>query len=127
MSDTLTFQYGFMFSTTTNEAMSDGLSIPPVERRESLLGVKALEYIDQDVSDLDGVKVLILSLRYAQKPPAESVNAAIAQWVKEGGVLLYLGGYNDYDTMSGEWWTEKGQTPYENLLEHLGLQHDPDG
>lgn len=117
LSDTLTFQYGFMFSTTTNEAI-DGLSIPLVEKGIPL-GVKALEYID-DVSDLDGVKVLILSYDM-QKPQAESVNAAIAQWVKEGGVLLYLGGYNDYDTISGEWWTEKGQTPYENLLEHLGL------
>ena len=119
LSDTLTFQTGFMLSSTTNEAI-DGLTIPLVEKGIPL-GVKALEYID-DVSDLDGVKMLILSYDM-QKPQSEAVNTAIAQWVKEGGVLLYLGGYNDYDTVSSEWWTKQGQTPYENLLGHLGLNN----
>ena len=65
--------------------------------------------------------MLALSYDAAVKPQDEKVNEIIAQWVKEGGTLLYLGGFNDYDNISTEWWTQKNQTPYENLMEHLGL------
>lgn len=119
LSDSSTYQVYFnaMNSETTSPSY-DGISISLIEKGIPL-GVKALEYID-DPTDLEDVKILILAYDM-QKPQSESVNTAIAQWVKQGGVLLYLSGYNDYDTVSSKWWTEKGQTPYENLLEHLGL------
>ena len=46
-----------------------------------------------------------------QKPQSEKVNQAIAQWVKDGGVLLYLGGHKrGTHTCHAEWWTKAGHT-----------------
>ncbi|MBR4940163.1 MAG: hypothetical protein IKZ24_03660, partial [Burkholderiaceae bacterium] len=51
----------------------------------------------------------------------EQTNSTIANWVKQGGTVLYIGGSDDYESIAGEWWTNKGQTPYQNLIAHLGL------
>lgn len=82
---------------------------------------KAMECITS-ADDLEGVTLLMVSYD-CMKPLSEEVNQAIAQWVKEGGTLLYLGGHDAYETMEGEWWSDpaKGGTPLQNLLLHLGL------
>ena len=82
---------------------------------------KAMECITSP-EDLEGVTLLIVSYD-CMKPLSEEVNTALAEWVRGGGTLMYLGGHDAYETMSGEWWSspEKGGTPLNNLLMHLGL------
>ena len=91
---------------------------------------KAMECINSP-EDLEGVTLLLVSYD-CMKPLSEQVNTALADWVRQGGVLLYLGGHDAYETMAGEWWSspDQGGTPLNNLLMHLGLDVDvtaPDG
>lgn len=85
------------------------------------LEVGAMEYI-KTAEDLAGVSLLIVSYD-SMKPMSEQVNEAIADWVKQGGTLLYVGGNDAYTGVESEWWNEagKGGSPYNNLLSHLGL------
>ena len=85
------------------------------------LEVGAMDYI-QSAEDLAGVSLLIVSYD-SMKPLSEQVNRAIADWVKQGGALLYVGGNDAYAGVSSEWWNQagKGGSPYNNLLSHLGL------
>ena len=72
--------------------------------------------------DLKNVSVLIVSYDN-QKPLYEELNVAIAEWVKEGGTLLYLGGPDEYLNVPEAWWNRegKGGSPTANLLQHLGV------
>ena len=120
MSDTLTYQYGAQYMPVANT--QDGihsLSLPIIERGIPL-GVTALDRV-QSAADLEGVKVLILSYDI-MKPVSEEINRAVADWVKAGGTLLYVGGHDAAESIPGEWWTEQGQTPLQNLLAHLGIE-----
>lgn len=117
LGDSISWQSGYQYMSN-NATSLYGFTVPLVEKGIPV-GIISLDYLDS-VEDLAGVKVLALSYD-AVKPQSEQVNEAVAQWVREGGTLLYLGGFNDYDQISTEWWTQKGQTPYENLIEHLGL------
>lgn len=119
MSDTLTWQYGSQYMPVSNT--QDGihsLSLPIIEWGIPL-EVTTLDKVTS-AQDLEGIKVLILSYDI-MKPLSEEVNQAVADWVKQGGSLLYVGGHDAAESISGEWWSDKGQTPLENLLSHLGL------
>ncbi len=85
------------------------------------LRTMAMELITKP-EDLNNVSVLIVSYDN-QKPLYEELNVAIAEWVKEGGTLLYLGGPDEYLTIPDAWWndTGKGGSPTANLLQHLGM------
>ncbi len=76
-----------------------------------------------NVDQLADVNLLILSYD-VMKPLSPEVNQVIAQWVKEGGRLLYYGGTNSYDTMEGVWWTDAGTTPVQHLIDQMGLSID---
>ena len=119
LSDTLTWQHGesTMQTKSTNDGFY-GLTIPLIERGIPLK-VTSLDKLGTSAS-LDGVEVLILSYEL-MKPVSEEVNEIIAGWVKQGGVLLYIGGDDSYDDIRSEWWGQKGETPLSNLLGHLGL------
>ena len=82
---------------------------------------KAMELIDSP-DDLKGVSLLIVSYD-SMKPLSEEVNIALADWVKEGGTLLYVGGADDYVDIESEWWngSGKGGSPLQNLVDHLGM------
>ena len=120
MSDTLTWQYGtqYMPIANTQDAMHS-LSLPLIERGIPLK-VTALDQV-RSAGDLEGVEVLILTYD-VMKPVSEDINRAIADWVRAGGTLLYVGGHDAAETVAGEWWTQKNQTPLQNLLAHLGLE-----
>ena len=71
-----------------------------------------------DPSPLSNASVLIVS--YDQMlPEDERVNQAIADWVKAGGVLLYVSGHTDYWDLDGMFWSGKG-SPLQDLLDRLG-------
>ena len=88
------------------------------------LRTMAMELITKP-EDLKNVSVLIVSYDN-QKPLYEELNVAIADWVKEGGTLLYLGGPDEYLTIPDAWWNQegKGGSPTANLLQHLGVADD---
>jgi hypothetical protein len=95
----------------------EGLSIPLIKDGIPLK-IKSLDFIKtaQDLADID---VLILSYEI-MKPAKEQTNIAIAEWVKSGGVLLYVGGHDAVEKMPDAWWSPEG-TPLKNLFNHLGL------
>ncbi len=121
LGDSFTWQKNYSSGWMSTETAQNGLygmTIPLIERGIPIT-VTSLDYLDS-VEDLEDVKVLLLSYD-TTKPLSESANATIADWVKQGGTVLYLGGHDAYDTIPGEWWSDKNQTPYENLIDHLGL------
>ena len=81
-------------------------------------GIKSMEQLFT-ADDLSDVKVLIVS--YDNMLPMQGrVNDAIAQWTKNGGILMLLSGKNDYWRMPDRFWAEKG-SPVADLLMKLGV------
>ncbi len=79
-------------------------------------------YLDNLTSkdQLKDVKLLMVSYD-AIKPLTETANQVIAQWVKDGGRLLYLGGNDGFSEIDCEWWGAKNTTPINDLITQLGL------
>ncbi len=75
-----------------------------------------------DVSQLNDVNLLIVTYD-AIKPLNENINQILAQWVKQGGRLLCLGGHDSFTDIACEWWYEQNTTPYNHLLQQLGLNN----
>jgi len=69
---------------------------------------------------LDDCSVIIASFEYL-KPEYPDMNASLAEWVKQGGTLMYIGdGFDPYHKINS-WWTEKYDTPAGHLFEMLGI------
>lgn len=74
---------------------------------------------------LDDYDVLVLSYEF-MKPDYPDINIAVAQWVRSGGVLVYVGdGFDPYNNISS-WWTGKYANPAEHLFEMLGITPEAD-
>ena len=76
------------------------------------------------------LKVLIMS--YANmKPMAPEVHKHLADWVEQGGVLLYYGRDQDPFQHVREWWNNDGQNnniPSDDLFSRLGIdEENPEG
>jgi hypothetical protein len=70
------------------------------------------------------IKILIMSYSN-MKPMDKSSHDHIAEWVKNGGVLVYCGRDNDAFQRVQEWWNTNGYTfkaPSEHLFMKLGLK-----
>lgn len=120
LGDTLSWQTS---NTQFSESSYDGFwgVAAPLVYDGVPLRTMAMELIT-DPADLADVSVLIVSYDN-QKPLYEQTNRAVAEWVKAGGTLLYLGGPDAYLDIGDAWWNEdgKGGSPTANLLMHLGL------
>jgi len=72
---------------------------------------------------LKDIKVLVMS--YAnQKPMTVDVHTNLAKWVKNGGVLMYIGKDDDPYQSVMEWWDTKGNkftAPSQHLFKLLGI------
>ena len=72
--------------------------------------------------------VSVLLLSYSNmKPMEESQNRNVAQWVRQGGVLVYSGRDNDPFQNVREWWNTNGNTykaPSQHLFEMMGMPKD---
>jgi len=121
VSDTLMFQ-------RHGPGMSDGalshvygLAMPLLKAGVRLRLVQ-LESIGRPAS-LEGIDVLLLSYE-GQKPMKAAYNKAIANWVKDGGSLVYVGDGSDAYHAVPEWWNnggDTGQTAYGDLFARLGI------
>ena len=119
LSDSLSWQYGSGTMADSDSGTSFyGMTIPLIEEGIPIT-IPSLEQI-QSASDLSGIKLLILSYD-CQKPISAQINQAIADWVQAGGVLLYLGGKDDYSSLSNTWWGQANTTPMADLFTKLGL------
>jgi hypothetical protein len=83
------------------------------------VSVKSMEQL-YTADDLSDVKVLILSYDN-MLPMSGKVNDAIAQWTKNGGMLMLLSGQNDYWLMPDRFWAKQG-SPVADLFAKLGVE-----
>ncbi len=69
---------------------------------------------------LDNYDVLLLSYEYL-KPDYPDLNASLAQWVRAGGTLIYIGdGFDPYNSIKS-WWSGKYNNPAEHLFDMLEI------
>lgn len=67
---------------------------------------------------------LLLLTYEGQKPLKPAYNTALADWVRDGGCLLYVGDDSDPYHAVREWWNDQGatsDTPHAHLFRELGL------
>ena len=78
---------------------------------------------------LDRYKVLVLSYEF-QKPYTPGFHAVLADWVRRGGVLVYVGADTDPFHQARDWWNSPQSlksyaSPSEHLFESLGIDPNP--
>ncbi len=121
MSDSMGWQLGK--SNMVENSSQDSISGMFCSLQEDgiLLDTVFLDQKDEVLQQqLEKTNLLILAYD-AIKPMNANANQIIAQWVKDGGRILYLAGDDAFSHASLEWWGEKNTTPFADLLEQLGL------
>ncbi|MGO4181603.1 hypothetical protein AB4Z17_10505 [Paenibacillus sp. TAF43_2] len=101
-----------------------GLALPLVKVGIPLRPVQ-LDNILTFPGYLDHYRVLLLSYEF-MKPEHPGIHQAIGQWVREGGILIYVGDGSDPYHEVREWWNRENSRrsymrPEEHLFESLGL------
>ena len=95
-----------------------GITVPLIEKGIPF-NVLPLENITSQ-SDLANTDLLILSYAF-MKPERAAYHDVIAQWVQNGGTLLFLGGYDSYNNMN-MWWNDAGySSPQLDLWAKMGI------
>lgn len=101
-----------------------GMALPLLKRGVPVETVHMENLANADA--LKGIKVLVMS--YANmKPLSESYHEELAKWVKNGGVLIYLGRDNDPFQTVKEWWNtgeNNFAAPSAHLFKLLGIADD---
>lgn len=75
---------------------------------------------------LEGIKVLVMTYSN-MKPKNKEEHRYLANWVKNGGVLIYSSMDDDPFQSVTQWWNEEGmayKTPFEHLLKELNITYD---
>jgi hypothetical protein len=123
MSNSLMFQRFPVFEGYDDLQFSNfyGQTIPLLKRGipVDMVHIENVSYPDT----WKDLKILIMS--YANmKPMEEEYHQSIAQWVKQGGTLIYCGKDTDPYQSVMEWWNTNGnayQTPSTHLFEKLEM------
>ncbi|GIX06621.1 MAG: hypothetical protein KatS3mg115_1024 [Candidatus Poribacteria bacterium] len=124
VSDTLMYQRGEEDFGAPDPELSNffGLAMPLVKRALPFRMI-CLEHLGR-WERLEGIRLLLLSYA-AMKPLSPEAHQYLADWVRKGGVLLYVGRDDDPYQRIPFWWSEKGSaTPLADLLTRLGLKDD---
>ena len=79
---------------------------------------------------LDDYRVLLLSYEF-MKPEHPGIQQVLAEWIREGGILIYIGDGSDPYHQVKEWWNRDSRReayghPEEHLFESLGLGRVPE-
>ena len=104
-----------------------GLAMPLVKAGIPLRPVQ-LENVRRYEDYLNQYDALILSYEW-MKPRHSEDHRALAQWVRNGGTLLYVGDGSDPYHSAQNWWNTglcHYQDPAQHLFELLGLGLEPD-
>ncbi|MBQ7727539.1 MAG: hypothetical protein IJT60_03045 [Clostridia bacterium] len=103
-----------------------GLSLPLLKSGICVRPVQ-LDNIRRFAGYLAGYDKLVLSYEF-MKPETPDVHNALAQWVRGGGTLIYVGDGSDAFHSIRHWWNRDGldyRNPAEHLFECMGLERDP--
>ncbi len=93
-----------------------GMTLPLVYKGIPIQVAQLERVVEKDY--LKPYKVLLLTFDL-MKPMKPEINAALAEWVKAGGVLVLFGGEDPYNALP-EWWTKRGiASPTADLLSRL--------
>lgn len=116
------------FSETTHERerMSGFFSLTlPLLKAGIPVEVPLLDHTVRFPGYLDPYKTLVLSYEF-QKPLSAGIHAELADWVRRGGVLVYIGAGSDPFLSASGWWNRDGSetTCDKRLFESLGLSRD---
>ncbi|WP_226527578.1 hypothetical protein [Metabacillus niabensis] len=111
-------------NTVTNEDDIDllnfshfyGLTLPLLKRGIMVRPVQ-FDNVRRFSNYLNDYCLLILSYEF-QKPEYPDLHMALAKWVREGGVLIYVGNDQDPYHHVREWWNT-GKIKYDVTREHL--------
>ena len=85
-----------------------------------------LEHAEGESGYLSGYRYLVLSYEY-MKPEQAEYNEILADWVRQGGCLIYVGDGSDPYHRADGWWSGKYETATDHLFELLGLDHPGQG
>lgn len=99
-----------------------GLALPLVKQGLPVRPVQ-LDNVRRFAGYLDDYRVLVLSYEF-MKPEYPDLHNALAQWVRDGGALVYVGDDSDPYHAVREWWNTgkcRYTSPREHLFECLGL------
>jgi hypothetical protein len=102
-----------------------GEALPFLERGVPV-NIVHLENVGYEKAFAD-TKVLLMSYSN-MKPLAEKAHEALAQWVRNGGVIVYSGHDDDPFQSVKEWWNSDGKKyacPADDLFEKLGIGQNP--
>ena len=118
LSDTISWQYGNTSWTQNTAESIYGLTMPLIKKGIPVK-FKALELI-KSKEDLKDIKTLVVSYD-CMKPLTDTTNKVIAEWVNDGGTLIYIGGWDKFEEIDTSWWHSMGTTPANHLFSELGL------
>ncbi|TLS52465.1 hypothetical protein FE782_10905 [Paenibacillus antri] len=102
-----------------------GLTLPLLKHGMTVRPVQ-LENIRRYPAYLDDYRVLVLSYEF-MKPESPDIHNAITDWVRGGGILVYVGDGRDPFHSVRAWWNQGKRgyaTPAEHLFGCLGLNAD---
>lgn len=102
-----------------------GLALPPLKHGIPIRPVQ-LDNVARFPGYLDPYRVLLLSYEFL-KPQQPGIHLALAQWVKAGGVLIYVGADTDPFNNVREWWNRPPSVyaaPSEHLFDTMGLKRN---
>ncbi|WP_435011604.1 hypothetical protein P12x_002920 [Tundrisphaera lichenicola] len=124
VSDSMMFQRGDPSPSDENLGSFYGLAMPLVKHG---LPVEPVQLENAPIAgSLAPHKVLLMTYE-GMKPMKPEVHDALADWVKQGGSLVFLGDDSDPYNRVQAWWNERGltyQSPRQHLFEKLGLPGD---
>ena len=121
ISDSMMFQREQPTPSDPNMAQLYGQLLPLLKRG---LPVTPVQLENVGLKNFLGDQRVLLLTYQGQKPLTATVHEALAQWVKQGGVLVMLDDDKDPYNYVREWWNDDGKTariPRQDLFERLGV------
>ncbi len=121
VADTMMFQRGGPSPSDSNLGSFYGLAMPLLKRGLPVEPVQMENAVLPGA--LDPYKVLLMTYE-GMKPASADDSAAVAEWVKSGGVLVFVDDNKDAFNQVRAWWNaapNEYTCPREALFVHLGL------
>jgi hypothetical protein len=126
VSDSMMFQRGDPTPSDQHLGSFFGLAMPLVKLG---LPVEPVQLENAPIAGALGPHKVLLMTYEGMKPMTPEVHKALADWVKEGGALVFLGDDSDPYNAVRAWWNDPSKAmaykaPREHLFEQLGLPGD---